>query len=135
MSRSAPWIVMALLWLPESGFAAEAGAGLQFSPALRMLGGLGLVLGLILGGYGLLRNRIGSFPAGRKRAVQVVESCPLGPRRSVCLVRVRDREFLLGVTQQQVTFLGETGAGSGLQAAGRESFEQTVAAATEERQP
>lgn len=65
------------------------------------------MLGLILGGYGLLQKRLGGLPAGRKRAVRLLESCPLGPRKSVCLVRVRDREFVLGVTQQQISLLGE----------------------------
>lgn len=101
------WMLPAALSVPAQVMAAESGFGLQFSPVLRMLGGLGVVLGLMLGVYGLLRNRLGTFSAGRKRVVYLLESCSLGSRRSVCLVRVRDREFLLGVTQQQISLLGE----------------------------
>ena len=107
MNRLRALLATLALLAPTQLAAAETGSGLQFSPVLRMLGGLGLVAGLILGGYGLLRNRFGGLPSGRKRAVRLLESCPLGPRKSVCLVRVRDREFVLGVTQQQISLLGE----------------------------
>ncbi|HKK33479.1 MAG TPA: flagellar biosynthetic protein FliO [Desulfomicrobiaceae bacterium] len=130
-----PLLGAVLLTVPGPALAGDADTGLQFSPVLRMLGGLGLVLGLILGGYGLLRSRIGSLPVRRKRAMRVVESCPLGPRKSVCLVRVRDREFLLGVTQQQISLLGETSPEEDPRDKDRESFGEAFAAAAGEDVP
>ena len=38
---------------------------------------------------------------------RVLENLPLGPNRSVCIVDMADRVFLLGVTDQSITLLSE----------------------------
>ena len=38
---------------------------------------------------------------------RVLENLPLGPNRSVCIVEMADRVFLLGVTDQSITLLSE----------------------------
>lgn len=41
------------------------------------------------------------------RGGRVVSHLPLGPNRSVCIVEMASRFFLLGVTEHQITLLGE----------------------------
>lgn len=38
---------------------------------------------------------------------RVLENLPLGPNRSVCIIEMADRVFLLGVTDQSITLLSE----------------------------
>ena len=70
----------------------------------RMLWGLLVVLGLILLLYGLLKKRF-SLVGGHGNAIKVVEMRPLAPKKSLCLVEVKGREYLLGLGPDSVTLL------------------------------
>ena len=66
--------------------------------ALRTLGGLLTVLGLLAGGLWVVRRFNLSLPAGNgrpQRRLEVVERLGLDPRRSVILLRCDDREHLV----------------------------------------
>ena len=65
-----------------------------------------LVLLLIAGLFQLLKRMGGGAPRRRsQRQIMVIESQMLDSRQRVALVRVKDRELLLGLTQQQVSML------------------------------
>ena len=50
----------------------------------------------------------GRFNAARSSGGgRVLENLPLGPNRSVCVVKIAGRVFLLGVTESNITLLGE----------------------------
>lgn len=66
---------------------------------LRMLGGLGVVLGLLTGALWLVRRYDLKLPGrvagGALRRIEVVEKLPIDSRRSVALIRRDGREHLI----------------------------------------
>ena len=51
----------------------------------------------------------GRFNAARMSASggRILENLPLGPNRSVCVIKIAGRVFLLGVTEHNITLLSE----------------------------
>ncbi len=94
-----------LLLLPAPAFAAAEPSGDLFTAALKLLAGLVVVLGLMLLLYALSRKGLKFFPGARGGAVEVLETRYLGPKKSICLVRVRGRELLLGLGSERVELL------------------------------
>jgi flagellar protein FliO/FliZ len=74
----------------------------------RALGSLALILGMMGSVYYWLRRR-GGVPGASARRMRVVERMPIDARRSLLLVRVDDREVLLGLSHEQITLLQVTG--------------------------
>jgi flagellar protein FliO/FliZ len=71
----------------------------------RMLGGLVVVLGLLLGLAWLLRRGV---VAKRSSGVLSVETAlPLGDRRSLVIVAVEGRRLLIGLSSNQVSLVAE----------------------------
>lgn len=61
---------------------------------------IGLMLALL---WGLKKLQVGTGLARRHQGrLQVLESVAIGPRQKIALVRVDNREVLIGVTPQQV---------------------------------
>jgi flagellar protein FliO/FliZ len=82
-------------------------SGFSGMDALRYLGSMLLVLAL-LGGllWSLKRMQSGMRPGGATRQLQVIKAVSVGPRQKIALVRVGDREVLVGVSPTQMTALG-----------------------------
>jgi len=79
----------------------------QFS-MLRTFGGMGLVLCLLVGAYlGIRKFAPGYFPkmASEGKNLKIVESIGMGDRRSIALVEVGGKRFLIGSTPQQINML------------------------------
>ena len=75
---------------------------------LRVVVSLGVVLALAVVAlrFGLPRlMAMGALGGGRSQRLQVLESAPLDRQHRVALVRVGEREYLLGVGVAQVTAL------------------------------
>ncbi len=100
---------------------------------LRMLGALGLVLGILVGALWLVRRydmtlprawleRLGSSSHGRR--LQVVERLAVDQRRSVVLLRRDDREFSVMIGPEGVVLLDSSAAPAGrtVGAASAEAF-------------
>ncbi len=80
-------------------------AGVSF--ALDVIFKLALVLALIYGSLYLLRRwQVGAFASAR-RQLTVLETTRLSPRQSLHLVRVGERAWLIGATDQAVSLLAE----------------------------
>lgn len=77
--------------------------------SLRTIGSCILVLGVIFGLFFLLRrvapHRFGNTAS--QKLVRVIESVPLGERRSVVLVGVGGERYLLGTTAQNISLLAK----------------------------
>jgi flagellar protein FliO/FliZ len=81
-------------------------AGPDLVPSVwRMLGGLVVVLGLLLGLAWMLRR--GGLAKRTSGALSVETALPLGDRRSLVIVAVEGRRLLIGLSQQQVTLVTE----------------------------
>ncbi len=83
---------------------AESGTGFSF---LRVVGGLGLVLSLIvLGTFGIrkfaLQYLVKRTP---ERNLKVIETLPMGERRSIAVIEIDERRLLIGNTPNQITLL------------------------------
>lgn len=91
---------------------------------VRALLGMLLVLGLVALLAFLLRRGVIALPGQRgPRAVAVEHSLALGDRRSIVIVAVDGRRFLLGLTSSQINLVTELGSA-------REAFDQAMARAS-----
>lgn len=71
--------------------------------SFRVVWGLLIVLGVILLLYGLLRKRFSLFASMPNKEIKVVEIKPLMGKKAICLVEVRGTEYLLGISESQIT--------------------------------
>ena len=98
---------MALLG-QEGTPAWPAGDTLSF---FRTLAATAVVLGLVLLAAWLFkRGRFGLAGRRAKAAIQVETALPVGDRRSIAIVAVEGRRFLVGLAPAQVSLLAELGA-------------------------
>ena len=129
-----PARLMSLLFLlyPATARAAEtaevAGPGVLGS-GLRLLAGLLLVVGLLLLFYALTRRGLSWLPKPRAGAIHIREMRPLGPKKSLCLVEVRGRELLLGLSADRIELLCQLGD------APQENFDTALQTSLKESQP
>jgi len=90
-------------------------SGWNFVDWLQYLLSFALVIGLLLALLWSLRKLQNGGPGLRKseRRLQMIESLSIAPRQKIVLVRVDDRDVLIGVTAHQMTALSpwpETGS-------------------------
>ncbi len=98
-------IAASLLSLPPCA-AAATGTGSDFDSYLRVIWGLVVVLGIILLLYGILRKRFSLLSnSSRRQEISILEMKPLMGRKFLCLVSVRGKEFLLGVSGDNISHL------------------------------
>ena len=77
--------------------------GITSADVFRMLGSLALVIALLLALLWALRklqSKMNSQNAGRR--LQVIESLSVGTRQKVALIRVGEREVLIGISPTQI---------------------------------
>lgn len=97
---------LGILSFPLSAAAAPA-AGDELDAYFRVFWALCLVLALILILFALFRKRFSLINPRSDKAIRVLEIQPLAPRKSVCLIEVRGREFLVGVANESITLLAD----------------------------
>jgi len=73
---------------------------------------LAIVLGMVYGAAWLLR-RLKTFNRGGQQNLDVLEAISVGPKERAVLVRVKDRQVLLGVAPGRVTLLVDLGQQAG----------------------
>ncbi len=93
--------------------------GWNFVDWLQYLLSFALVIGLLLSLLWSLRKLQNGAPGVRKtdRRLQTLEALSVGPRQKILLIRVDDREVLIGVTAHQMTALSPWPEASPLPAA------------------
>lgn len=72
---------------------------------VRIMLSLLLVVGLILAAAWVARRGGMLRQGGNKRRIHILDSQRLGTRASLALVRVDDREILIGITPQHISLL------------------------------
>jgi flagellar protein FliO/FliZ len=124
-----PGVLAWLLAVPAGEAEAAASSLIELDSYLRVFWGLGIVLAIILFLYALLRKRFSLFASHPQKHITIVEIKPLSGRKSLCLVRVKDQEFLIGLTGDTISHLATLSGPSS------PSFAATLAAAGKELQP
>jgi flagellar protein FliO/FliZ len=113
---------------PTGGTFAATDYGLT-GVALKMGLTLLVILAFIFAAFWLLKRygpKFGIGPAGRGGKLRLLDHLPLGPRKSVVVVRFLNKDLVLGITEQSITFLTETEADN----AAATDFADTLSAKT-----
>lgn len=71
--------------------------------SFRVIWGLLIVLGIILLLYGLLRKRFSLLASLPDKEINILEIKPLMGKKALCLVEVRGTEYLLGISESQIS--------------------------------
>jgi flagellar protein FliO/FliZ len=89
----------------ESAFAGTE-ASLSTPAMLRFIWGLLLVFGLLLIVYTFVKKKFSFLSVGTsKKGITIIETCHLMPKKSLCLVKVRGQEYLLGIGSDQINLI------------------------------
>lgn len=103
-------ILLAIFFSCSTGFADTA-EGVQtiyqsndiLASSFRVVWGLLIVLGVILILYALLKKRFSVFATGAEKEIKIIEIKPLLGKKALCLVEVRGREYLLGISDNHIS--------------------------------
>ena len=106
---SVTWIMigMCLILIPDQAGAAESFS--FFHSSVRMIWGLLIVLGILLIIYGLMRKKATLFQRHGNSAITVLETKHLMPKKTLFLVQVRGKEFLVGSGGESLSLLASFG--------------------------
>lgn len=104
--KTAACLLFCLLF-PAAALADEPGgaASMLLPAVLKIIAALGIVVGLLLLFYYFSRRGIGFFPAAKTGAIKTIEVRHLMPKKSLFLVEVRGKEFLLGVGADRIELI------------------------------
>jgi len=116
-------IAMVLVLVPSLANAGETSPE-PIVGGLQLWAGLAIVMALILLLYAAAQRWLRWPAGGRGGIIQIRETRPLGPKKVLYLVKVRDRELLLGVTGERIELLSEMPAPA--DDANDQPFEQTL---------
>jgi len=100
--------ILTLIICCLSATNAFAGIDSPFSPAagFRLFWGLLIVFGILLVIYALARKKLSFLNNGSgKGVITIIETRHLMPRKSLCLVKVRDQEFLLALGNDRINLI------------------------------
>lgn len=101
-------LLLTLLIFNISTTQALAGTDslISLSASLRIFWGLLIVFGVLLVVYALAKKKLSFLNAGAgKGAITIIETRHLMPRKSLCLIKVHDQEFLLGLGNEQINLI------------------------------
>lgn len=98
-------VTLLMLLLSSPALAGQAGSEDLLGSWVKLILALLVVIGIILLLYALSRKGFGFLPAARGGVIKVVEMRSLGPKKGICLIRVRDEEFLLGLGGDRVELI------------------------------
>lgn len=94
--------------LPDQAAAATSnGQADEIAAYFRLLWGLLAVVGILLVLYAIVKKKFSFLNPGGHSAIKVLEIRPLQPRKALCLIEVRGKEFLLGLSADHITLLAD----------------------------
>jgi flagellar biosynthetic protein FliO len=94
---------------PVPAHAIESPGGNLDFPVLRTIGGFALVISLILIVFLVARKIAPQYFNKRstEKNLRVIESMSMGEKRSIALIQIGERRFLVGNTPHQITLLSQ----------------------------
>jgi len=105
MRRFGPVSILTLIPQLACAAATASPSDSLLIPTLKMLGALAVVIGLLLLFYAASRKGFGFLPRPSAGQIQMLETRSLGGKKYLSLVRVRDRELLLGISNERIECL------------------------------
>lgn len=93
-----------VLLTPQPATAAAPGIS-DTSAYLRLTWGLLIVLGIILVFYALFKKRFSLLHSPEKSSIKILEIRHLMPKKSICLIEVKGREYLLGLGTDSISLI------------------------------
>ena len=102
-----PLFLLIILSLSATNaFAGGAEPPFSVASMLRLIWGLLIVLGALLVIYALAKKKFSFLSTGsNKGAITIIEMRHLMPKKSLCLIKVRDQEYLLGLGNDQINLI------------------------------
>lgn len=103
------WITGTTQWQATGGEATVGGdvipntTALYINVFLKMI----VVIALMYGAFAVYKHFSGNLISMKEKRMRVIESTQLSPRRTLYLVKVDDRQFLVGGTDQAINLLTE----------------------------
>lgn len=91
----------------QAAAAASSGQADEIAAYFRLLWGLLAVVGILLVLYAFVKKKFSFLNPRGHSAIKVLEIRPLQPRKALCLIEVRGKEFLLGLSADHITLLAE----------------------------
>ena len=95
------------VFISATAKAAETVPSDATSAYFRLLWGLLVVLGILLVLYAAVKKRFSLFTGNAQNVIKVIEIKPIQPKKSLCLIEVRGRQYLLGFGGDQITLLAD----------------------------
>ncbi len=100
-------MLLIIILQPAAVFAETAAKEPSLlAAALKMMAALGVIIGLLLLLYAASRRGFGFLPQKKSELIQILETRPLGGRKFLCVVKIRDEEILLGMSHDRIENLG-----------------------------
>ena len=104
--------VLILIFLAQPVFAADVAAEPSLlGSSLKMAAGLAVICGILLLLYAASRKGFGVLPQKKDGLIKVLETRPLGGRKFLCVVKVRNEELLLGLSNDRIECLSKLSPG------------------------
>lgn len=100
---------VSLFAAPVLDAQAAVTATKEIGAYFQVMGGLLVVLAVILVLYALFKKRFSIINPRSNKAIRVLEIQPLMPRKAICLIEVRGKEYLVGVGNETITLLADLG--------------------------
>lgn len=102
------FVVVTLLLTATPVWAADAIAEPSLlGSALKMVAALAVIIGILLLFYAASKKGYAFLPQKKGGLIKVIETRPLGGRKFLCIVKVRDEELLLGLSNDRIECLSK----------------------------
>ena len=102
------FVVITLLLTATPVWAADAIAEPSLlGSALKMVAALAVIIGILLLFYAASKKGYAFLPQKKGGLIKVIETRPLGGRKFLCIVKVRDEELLLGLSNDRIECLSK----------------------------
>ena len=99
-------ITLLLCLCAESVCAAETMAEPSLlGSSLKMVAALVVIIGILLLFYAASKKGLPFIPQRKDGLIKVIETRPLGGRKFLCVVKIRDEELLLGLSHDRIECL------------------------------
>lgn len=103
MKRQVIYQVIILL-IPSIAMAAD---DLIMDGYFRMIWALAIVVGIMFVIFAIVKKGFSPFAQSKDKKIKVIEIQAIMPKKSICLIEVNDKQYLLAISQDNIEKLDE----------------------------